>query len=146
MACPPLCGPSQRHIEIEAQFQKALTTQDRVVLGVGILAATGAGFSVMAGTASLMTSAAPVAAAAGPAFSKLEVQQLRDFFGGSGAALQGALDRAKNFKIPDGLSVETLRKYGDVAQRAIDAGKDKTGVQAERLKLVNRAIEELTDQ
>lgn len=39
----------------------------------------------------------------------------------------GALDRLQNFKIPDGLTRETLMTYQRIAQDVIAKGLDKTG-------------------
>ncbi len=79
-------------------------------------------------------------AAADATISTGERQLLRDFFG---QGLKGARARAESFEIPKGLTRETLQKYAKVAQNAIDRGIDKTGVQAERLKLIERAMDQL---
>jgi hypothetical protein len=65
---------------------------------------------------------------------------LREFFGTS---LKGAQARALNFSIPCGLNEVTLRAYGYVAKRMIELGLDQLGVQAARLALVNRALQEM---
>jgi RHS repeat-associated protein len=67
-------------------------------------------------------------------------KKLSDFFGGGP---QGARDRMNNFQVPEGLTRETLEKYAEIARRTINAGKDKSGTQAERLKLVERALKEM---
>lgn len=61
MACPPMCGPSQRHIEIEAQFQEDLTPRDRLALG-GMAVAAAAGPGLFARVASLFMRAPAIAA------------------------------------------------------------------------------------
>lgn len=68
MACPPMCGPSQRHIQIEAQFQEDLTTRDRVALGAMTVAAVG-GASLFSRVASFFLggSASTTVAGAGTA-------------------------------------------------------------------------------
>ncbi len=43
MACPPLCGYSQRHLQIEVQFQEDLTSRDRLALGAMTVGAVGGG-------------------------------------------------------------------------------------------------------
>jgi hypothetical protein len=53
-------------------------------------------------------------------------QLLRDFF--------------KTGKFPEGLSQRTLQLYKGVAQRAIAAGKDELGVQAERIQMINNVL------
>jgi len=65
---------------------------------------------------------------------------LRDFFG---QGMRGARARADDFRIPDGLGRETLQKYRRVAEDAIRQGIDKSGVQAERIKLIDRALDTL---
>ena len=55
--------------------------------------------------------------------------------------VKGARIRAANFVIPHGLSRETLEIYGELARRALAA--DSTGVQAERLGLIKRALEQI---
>jgi RHS repeat-associated protein len=63
MACPPMCGPSQRHIQIEAQFQEDLTPRDRLALG-GMAVAAAAGPGLFARVASLFMRAPAAAAGA----------------------------------------------------------------------------------
>jgi RHS repeat-associated protein len=53
-------------------------------------------------------------------------QLLRDFF--------------KTGKFPEGLSQRTLQLYKGVAQRAIAAGKDELGVQAQRIQMINNVL------
>ena len=69
-----------------------------------------------------------------------QLQLIQQFFGRSNP---GAAARAANFEIPAGLTRESLEAYAEVATRAIAAGKDKLGVQAERLDLINRALDML---
>ncbi len=63
---------------------------------------------------------------------------LREFLG---KGLQGAEQRAANFSLPQGLTRESLQWYAQQAQRAIGSGIDKSGVQAARLNLVEKALE-----
>jgi hypothetical protein len=51
---------------------------------------------------------------------------LRDFF--------------KSGRLPQGLSPRTLELYKTLAERAIEAGKDQLGVQAERLAMIVKAL------
>jgi hypothetical protein len=46
----------------------------------------------------------------------------------------------KTGKVPEGLSQRTLQIYKQVAQRAITAGKDQLGVQAQRLQMISNAL------
>jgi RHS repeat-associated protein len=49
-------------------------------------------------------------------------------------------DFFKSGKLPEGLSQRTLQLYKEVAQRAIAAGKDQLGVQAQRLAQINSVL------
>lgn len=62
---------------------------------------------------------------------------LRRFFGNG---IQGAESRSANFEITEGVTKDILQRYASVAQKAIDAGKDRLGVQAKRLELIRRAM------
>jgi hypothetical protein len=58
-----------------------------------------------------------------------------------GAAQRELLkDFFKSGKLPEGLSQRTLQLYKTVAQRAIAAGKDQLGVQAQRLQMINNVL------
>jgi RHS repeat-associated protein len=46
----------------------------------------------------------------------------------------------KSGKLPEGLSQRTLQIYKAIAQRAIAAGKDSLGVQAQRLQMISNAL------
>ena len=61
---------------------------------------------------------------------------LREFFG---TGVEGAAQRAANFKVPQGLTRQTLEAYEELARRAINAGADKAGTQAARLRLLGQA-------
>ena len=64
---------------------------------------------------------------------------LRAWFGvGPGGA--GSVNAAD---IPLGLTVPALRAYHEIARRLIAAGNDPLGTQAERVTLIERALEEL---
>jgi RHS repeat-associated protein len=43
-------------------------------------------------------------------------------------------------KAPEGLSQRTLQIYKQIAQRAISAGKDQLGVQAQRIQMISNAL------
>lgn len=60
--------------------------------------------------------------------------------------MRGAQDRAANFSVPEGLTVEALQNYATVARDAIARGADKAGVQAARLGLVQRALDAMKQQ
>lgn len=55
--------------------------------------------------------------------------------------MRGVRARAQDFRIPEGLGRDTLLKYRKVAEDAIEAGIDRTGVQVERIKLIERALD-----
>jgi RHS repeat-associated protein len=78
--------------------------------------------------------------AGGAALSGAERALLRDFFG---QGMKGVRERAASFRIPEGLGRETLLKYRRVAEDAIEGGIDKMGVQAERIKLIEKALDML---
>jgi hypothetical protein len=63
---------------------------------------------------------------------------LREFFGSD---LEGAEERMQNFQVPEGLDRLTLEIYGEIARRRIAVGKDDTGVQDLRFKLVLKPLE-----
>ena len=46
-------------------------------------------------------------------------------------------------KMESAIGTGTLEGYRKVAERAIARGADKTGVQAERLKLIKRALDDM---
>jgi uncharacterized protein RhaS with RHS repeats len=118
---------------------------------VGSQVASGAAAGLSLGASTLLSVAARTVASggesvvAGSASTTLNYAErglLREFFG---QGLKGAEQRAADFSLPQGLTGETLQKYAQVAQRAIARGLDKTGVQAERLKLIERALETLKE-
>ncbi len=95
-----------------------------VTAGVGLSAlGTGAGLTTLAGEDG-------VGLATNQAINRMigasQRELLKDFF------MSG--------KLPEGLSKRTLQLYKEVAQRAIAAGKDQLGVQAQRLQMINNAI------
>lgn len=73
--------------------------------------------------------------------TKEDTKLLGQFFG---QGKRGALKELKEFYIPAGLTRETLERYAEIARRAINAGQDKSGVQADRLALIERALNEVT--
>ncbi len=46
----------------------------------------------------------------------------------------------KSGKLPEGLSQQSLKLYAELANRAIAAGKDGLGVQAQRLAQINSVL------
>jgi RHS repeat-associated protein len=54
---------------------------------------------------------------------------------------RGAAFRRENFEVPEGLTREALEGYAELARRAIAAGKDKEGLQVERLELILKALQ-----
>jgi hypothetical protein len=44
---------------------------------------------------------------------------------------------ARVVALPEGVSVETLQQYREVANAAVQAGKDSLGVQAARIKAID---------
>ena len=62
---------------------------------------------------------------------------LRQWFGNN---LSKAEEAETHFNPPQGLTQDTLEKYEEIAKRAIAAGNDTQGVQAVRLRLVERAL------
>ena len=67
-----------------------------------------------------------------------QTQLLRDFFG---QGVEGAEARMRDFRIPEGLSRETLERYLEIARRTIEEGLDTSGVQQRRNELVERALD-----
>lgn len=100
----------------------------------------GYGGTPTAGTPAGATGQTTQATGRGTTLHGEPVKLLRDFFG---TGLKGAQDREACFKIPAGLTREILLEYRRVAVRVIEAGKDGAGVQAARLKLIDRALSEM---
>lgn len=69
-----------------------------------------------------------------------QTQLLRDFFG---SGVEGAEAKMRDFRVPDGLSRETLERYLGIARRTIEEGLDTAGVQRRRSELVERALDEM---
>jgi hypothetical protein len=67
---------------------------------------------------------------------------LRELFkgGGSKGGVEGAQNALANLKVPPGLTKETLLVYQEIARRYIAAGRDGSGVQALRLKIVEELL------
>jgi hypothetical protein len=81
-----------------------------------------------------------LAAQGAKALSRAQRDLLKEFLGDN---IEGVVSREADFEIPSGLTREALEAYKRVAQAMIDAEKDSSGVQAGRLKLVGRALEQL---
>jgi RHS repeat-associated protein len=112
-----------------SQFVKGATVGYAVVFGAvgGAMlaadAAAGYGLTTLAGEDGLgLTGNQAINRMIGSAQREL----LKDFF--------------KSGKLPEGLSQRTLQLYKEVAQRAIAAGKDQLGVQAQRLAQINSVL------
>ncbi|MGO8673051.1 MAG: hypothetical protein ACLQVD_17040 [Capsulimonadaceae bacterium] len=59
-----------------------------------------------------------------------------------GQGPRNATDNLNNFSTPpSGITKQTLQAYSEIAQRAINAGNDATGVQATRLKIIEKALQ-----
>ena len=67
-----------------------------------------------------------------------QTELLREFFGTS---VRGAAEREAAFEVPAGLTRTSLEAYRELAERAIAKGADTLGVQAARLRLIERALE-----
>ena len=65
---------------------------------------------------------------------------LEEFFG---TGLKGAEIRLANFIVPDGIEIDSLEAYREIARRTIGEKLDKQGVQALRLHLVEMALTEI---
>ena len=67
-------------------------------------------------------------------------QMLRGFFG---RGRDGALLMAGTFRVPAGLTRDSLERYHELARRWIVAGKDKNCSQVARFCLIERALAEM---
>jgi hypothetical protein len=67
-------------------------------------------------------------------------QLLRELFKGQTSGAAGARQALANLKIPPGLTREALLVYYEIARRYVEAGRDTTGVQAVRLKIIEEAL------
>ena len=65
---------------------------------------------------------------------------LEEFFG---TGLKGAEFRLTNFIVPNGMEIQSLEAYWEIARRTIGEKLDKQGVQALRLHLVEMALTEI---
>jgi hypothetical protein len=59
--------------------------------------------------------------------------------------LRGKLKDLEHFKIPQELTRQSLERYAEIARRAVESGNDKSGVQADRLALIEKALKVLKD-
>jgi hypothetical protein len=92
--------------------------------GLGLSAmGTGAGLTTLAGEEGLDLAGDR---AIGRMLGDSQRQLIRDFF--------------KSGKLPEGLSQRSLKLYAELAKRAIAAGKDGLGVQAQRLAQINSVL------
>lgn len=72
-----------------------------------------------------------------------EQRNLLEIFFGKG--VEGASERFVIFFVPNGLAKETLEAYQEIARRVVAEKLDKSGVQALRLQLVEKALAEIGD-
>jgi hypothetical protein len=72
-----------------------------------------------------------------------QLQLIRQLFKGQATGAEGARQALANLKIPAGLSRETLLAYAEIARRYVEAGRDATGVQAVRLKIIEEALKQI---
>ena len=59
--------------------------------------------------------------------------------------MKGAQGALESGEIPAGLTRQSLLVYKELAQRAIERGADKLGVQVVRLKVVEEALKKLKE-
>jgi hypothetical protein len=83
-----------------------------------------------------------VGVAGGKLFSPAETRGLAELFGKRPEGAQALLDRLAQgpVSLPADVTRQTLEKYAQVAQNAIDLGKDKIGTQALRLEAIRRLL------
>jgi RHS repeat-associated protein len=75
-----------------------------------------------------------------------EVQGLRQLFGRRLEGVTKLLERLRageRVPLPEGVTPETLKKYADVAERAIQQGKDASGVQQGRQEAIDLLLKQL---
>jgi hypothetical protein len=72
--------------------------------------------------------------------SRAQKELLEEFFG---QGVEGAQARIKDFRLPNGLTRETLEAYQEIAERVIAEGIDTIGVQALRLELTKKALAQI---
>lgn len=54
--------------------------------------------------------------------------------------MKGLREFFKTGEVPEGLSHDALERYRAVAERAVQAGIDKLGVQAQRVKMIDDVL------
>ena len=59
------------------------------------------------------------------------------------SGVQGARLALASRKVPAGLTRESLMVYAEIARRVAGTPKDKLGVQALRLQIINQALEKM---
>ncbi|MBB4637558.1 RHS repeat-associated core domain-containing protein [Longimicrobium terrae] len=115
-------------------YFSALWTRDTYAKTTITVAAAGMASGFLSSTAAAGTG---TGVATHSAIAPAERALLREFFGKN---VQGAAQKAANFSIPEGLGRATLMRYRLVATEVIRAGVDKSGVQAARIALIDRAL------
>ena len=75
-------------------------------------------------------------------FTPEEHDGLTELFG---VGLKDAEDRLEDDPIvmPDGVTKDALERYREIAEDAIQKGKDKTGVQKKRLEIIDKLLSQL---
>jgi RHS repeat-associated protein len=98
---------------------------------IGAALGYGAGSAAAAGVAA--------ASAAGGGFSRTEVEGLRELFGRGVQGANSLLERLQSGEVnlPETVTPDTLRRYREIAESAITAGKDTLGVQEARRQAID---------
>lgn len=78
-----------------------------------------------------------------PSFTQEETAGLKALFGKGLAGAEATLQR-NQIEIPASVTPDTLRRYREIAQEAIDAGKDSSGVQKKRIEIIDRLLRQQT--
>lgn len=113
-----------------------------------IVTAPGTLAGVGTGTLELTTEVA----ATEESLAGLSVQQLNSLIRGTqkqllsrlfGSGVEGAQNALTGGEVPEGLTREGLLVYRELARRYIEAGRDATGVQALRVKIIDEALKKL---
>lgn len=68
----------------------------------------------------------------------------RDVFQGNAKGLERAIQavRSGQYRLPPGITRGTLRRFKRIAKRAVESGRDSTGIQARRIQLVDEILQQ----
>ena len=126
-----------RNVAVGDMTAGAAVRQELPGIAAGV--ALGAGGKVIGKAASHVMEAAHAKSLKDwQAVSGEQKTSIKEFFGKS----HKGLDKLeKDFKLPDGLTKDTLQKYEGVATRQIQRGNDNNGLQARRLENIQKALE-----